>query len=228
MKQSITVATVLRTPPKVNNANKQKAYSSSDILKIKKGFDNFLGRTFDFVCLTDNKIKDNSIDIIPLVGNTPTWWAKLELFRQDLFSGPVFYIDLDMVIIDELDTLIDILISDEEFCLLGDPDKKRFGSGIIYFNGDFSYLWKQYSKNPSFYQNKYKKKPYIGDQAYIKDNQKFTPIIEKNNVNQDWFRIIPSEKVLPETKVLVCKGHDNKLHKKHLQNNDYVQKFWNN
>lgn len=228
MKQDITVLTVLRTPPKVNKINKQKLYSESDVKKIKLGFDRFLDRTFNFVCLTDQKFKDKEITTIPLIGDTPTWWSKLEMFRKNLFSGPVLYIDLDMVIINELDSLVDILIKEETFCLLGDPNKKRFGSGMIYFNDDFSFLWNKYCQNPYIYQKKYKKKPNIGDQAFIKDNQKINPIIEKHSVNGNWFRIIPDEKVLPETKILVCKGHVNKLHKGHLQKNEYVKKFWNN
>jgi len=32
---------------------------------------------------------------VPLACNFPGWWSKLELFRPDVFTGPVLYVDLD-------------------------------------------------------------------------------------------------------------------------------------
>lgn len=55
------------------------------------------GPFLDFVCLTDTPIGQYGIREVPLVGAWPGWWSKLELFRPDVFNGPVLYMDLDIV-----------------------------------------------------------------------------------------------------------------------------------
>lgn len=52
------------------------------------------------VCLTDSPASELGCEAIPLETDWPGWWAKLELFRHDF--GPVAYLDLDVVIQDDI------------------------------------------------------------------------------------------------------------------------------
>ena len=122
----LTVVCVLRTPPNIGHDLKQKKYSEIDVLKLKTATDKFISIEHKFVCLSDIEIP--SITTIPLIGNTPGWWAKIELFRPDLFSGPVLYIDLDTVICNELDTIIESCVG-KKFVGLKEPKHNIFNSG---------------------------------------------------------------------------------------------------
>lgn len=55
-----------------------------------------------FVCLSNVDVE--GVETIPLVNDWPGWWAKLELFRPKLFpeGSRVLFIDLDVVIVDDL------------------------------------------------------------------------------------------------------------------------------
>jgi hypothetical protein len=66
---------------------------------------------YNLVVLTDD---DNGFDqtvineVIPLKHNFSGWWSKIELFRPNIFSGQVFYMDLDTVIVDNIDDIISV------------------------------------------------------------------------------------------------------------------------
>jgi predicted O-methyltransferase YrrM len=53
-----------------------------------------------FRCLTD---VPGVPDSIPMVDAWPNWWAKVGLFRPGLFTGPVMYLDLDVVLCNRID-----------------------------------------------------------------------------------------------------------------------------
>jgi len=61
----------------------------------------------------------------------PGWWAKLELFKPDRFSGPVLYFDLDTLLIGDLSEIASAaaehdLIMLRDFCRPG-----GLGSGVM-------------------------------------------------------------------------------------------------
>lgn len=62
---------------------------------------------FRFVCLTDNTNGiHKKIETRPLTDKTlKGWWTKISLFKDPLYDikGDVFFIDLDMVIVDNID-----------------------------------------------------------------------------------------------------------------------------
>jgi len=228
MKQSeITIACVLRTPGKNKNPNKQKVYGNDDVVRLKKGVDNFLKMPHDFVCLTDrDDVETNTIKLIGEPTETPGWWAKLELFRPKLFKRPVLYIDLDMIICGDLDEMVR-KFKGNPFMLLGNSRRSGFGSGIIYFEGKHNDLWGKYIADPKYYQRKYSKKSRYGDQAFLEDNKPFRPMNE--TVNRNWFQRFEYDTVPhPDSKILVCVGKTNKLHRQEFQNNPWVLKYWRN
>jgi len=81
--------------------------------------------------------------VIPLETDLPGWWAKLELYRQ---YGPVLYMDLDTAVVGSCDELLG-RISGKEFVILrdfyrGKKNPKAMGSGLMYWSGDVSYIWR--------------------------------------------------------------------------------------
>ncbi len=58
--------------------------------------------TWTLRCLSDVDLGRHSI---PLLHDWPGWWAKVEVFRPDLFDGLVLYLDLDTLVVDDLSPL---------------------------------------------------------------------------------------------------------------------------
>lgn len=223
---TVTVACVLRTPEFINHEAKQKKYSAEDVLKLKRGFELYSNVDHKFVCLTDIEIP--GVNTVPLIGNTPGWWAKLELFRPDIFKGPVFYVDLDNAICNDISILIESC-KGKKFLGLKDPKFGVFNSGLLYWDGDYSFLWDMYCKNTKEIQEKYRRKPKIGDQAFIEDNVKFEFFTDIPNIKDEWFcRIKPDTMPHKDTKFLICAGKGNKFHNESYINHPWVNKFWRN
>jgi hypothetical protein len=222
----ITIVCVLRTPVDINHKEKQKVYSGTDVLKLKKAFEKFLTIEHEFVCLSDQQIK--GVDTVSLIGDTPGWWAKIELFRPALFSTPVLYIDLDMVICNELDSLIE-QCQGNKFLMLKDPKAGTPGSGLMYWEGQFSNLWSTYCKDSKKIQEEYRRKPKIGDQAFIADNVDYSFFVDQKNIKKEWFCALHFTTVPhPDSKILICMGQGNKLHRKEYESHEWVNKFWRN
>lgn len=224
--KKITVVCVLRTPLDLGNKDKQKQYSKVDVLKLKKAFEKFLTIDHNFVCLSDRKIPN--VDTIMLSGETPGWWAKIELFRPNLFTTPVLYIDLDMVICNDLNSLVDECYGNK-FLMLKDPKVGTPGSGIMYWEGDYSYLWDMYCSDAVAIQERYRRKPKIGDQAFIADNIEYSFFVDLKNVKSEWFCTLKFNTIPhPDSKILICVGLGNKLHREEYNNHEWVNKFWRN
>lgn len=120
----------------------------------------------NFVCLTNQRLK--SVETIPLLNNWPTWWGKLELFRQRQFSGRTAYFDLDTMIVGDI---TDIVQADTEFAMLEDfYGKHRVNSGVMVWDADkdWSALHDTFSKEriPEYSETMEK----WGDQGWIENN----------------------------------------------------------
>lgn len=94
-----------------------------------------------FVCLSDVKVP---CERIPLVHNWPRWWGQCELFRRDLFDGPVLYMDLDTTIIKDPG----LVIEPNDFWALGwDGATHQHAmeptSGVMAWWGDFSHIYEK-------------------------------------------------------------------------------------
>jgi hypothetical protein len=215
----ITIACVLRTPDQNVPESKKKHYGPSDVLKLKKAFETFLSIDHDFVCLTDQEIP--GVKTIPLIGNTPNWWAKIELFRPGLFAGPVFYCDLDMVICNPLDEMM-LLLPGDNFLML------NHGSGVLYWEGDYSFLWDRYLQNPFDTWKQYSKKPKIGDQGFIYDNvENKKSIFMIEGFNKNWLFLYKGNVHPPkESKILIFNGYKHKPNKGGYDSHPLIKKYW--
>ncbi|MBT3291439.1 MAG: hypothetical protein HN380_29110, partial [Victivallales bacterium] len=130
-----------------------------------------------FVCLTDLP-EIPGVETIPLRHDWPRWWPKIELFRPNLFPGPVAFFDLDMVILRDLafpdpDTLPNRGIAVHRD--LRNP--KGIGSALmLWTQGAADFLYLHFADSAADFMRTYK-----GDQDYIhgslvdNDGREFTP-----------------------------------------------------
>jgi alpha-N-acetylglucosamine transferase len=72
-------------------------------MKIKKMVSRNLTIPYNFVCLSNT---DVPCERIPLIHDWPGWWSKIELFRPGLFEDWVLYLDLDVLIMQNIDDLV--------------------------------------------------------------------------------------------------------------------------
>jgi hypothetical protein len=137
-------------------------------------------KKFIFYCLTD-QVAQYSDPIIPVLlqPGFNGWWNKMQLFKDDVLpKGEYLYLDLDVVIVDNIDCFFDW----NDFGIgrdfinpdMGLLDGKEFNSSVMRFTQN-PQLWKFYIKNMSIWEDQQKKISFFSDQnvisAYLnKDN----------------------------------------------------------
>lgn len=165
----INIVCVYKTE-KFRNRDKVIEYNPKQVKWLKEMVEKHVSLPFEFTCLTDSVEVSKICRIIPLNHNWPGWWSKMELYRPLLFKGPVFYIDLDTVIIQNIDNM---LIPGEKgyFVVLKNLCRGYgFGSGLLAWEGDFSLLYYRFLKNFKYYMKKYTTSLYWGDQGFLQNN----------------------------------------------------------
>jgi hypothetical protein len=95
-------------------------YKPNYVLKLKSMVARNLEQPHNFVCFTDNPEGLDGIDCLELPDKTlEGWWSKINLFRADLpFTGPMLYLDLDIVITGRLDSMVDSIPADIDFAII--------------------------------------------------------------------------------------------------------------
>lgn len=173
----INIVCVLRSNGKVG-------YDASWVEKLKNSIDRNISIPYQFTCLSDCPVP---CERIPLESIGDGWWAKMQLFRPNIFDGPVLYFDLDTVICQDITDMID-LVKDKKFVMWYEADKKVHSSAMMWWNGDYSHLWQHYlSKSPDHWKEKYGAIPLLGDQGFISehaDHEIFTDLVPN-----EWFHI---------------------------------------
>ena len=103
------------------------------------------------------------------------WWYKVYMFSPQEWTGPVFYMDLDTIIINNIDKFWDY--ETDKFCICQDfnrqfiPDYPVCNSSIMRFNSTLHYhLYNYFVANSQKVMRQYR-----GDQdyitAYLKDRE---------------------------------------------------------
>tara|TARA_B110000503_G_scaffold57915_1_gene92699 strand:- start:281 stop:934 length:654 start_codon:yes stop_codon:yes gene_type:complete len=175
--ETINVACVLRQGGKVG-------YDAAWVQKLKDAVSRNLTLPHKFICLSDCNVP---CERIPLDTGGDGFWAKMQLFKPGIFTGPVLYIDLDTVICQNIDEVI-LKVSNEEFVMWYESDKQVHSSAMMWWNGDHSYLWNLYlSTSLSHWKNIYGAMPLYGDQALISENTKHTLFTDL--LPTEWFHI---------------------------------------
>lgn len=143
-------------------------FSDEYVYRLRDGIAEHCNTPYKFVCLTNNRFKN--VETIPLRNSRIGYWNKLELFRNDLFDGPVVYLDLDTIIVGDI---TDMLIHPHKFTA-GLNFKAKHGrslaSWFLGFDGreDYSYLIDEYKPStPEEYSQDWSR---WGDQGFIQNN----------------------------------------------------------
>ena len=174
----INVVCVLRKGGKVG-------YDSTWVEKLQNAVSRNLTIPHRFVCLSDC---DVSCERIPLDTNGDGFWAKMQLFKPGLFTGPVFYLDLDTVICGNIDEIVKSVMN-ENFVMWLETDKQIHSSAMMWWQGDYSHLWDLYLSKPlSYWKELYGIVPLYGDQALISENVNHT--LFNNFVPAEWFHVV--------------------------------------
>ena len=103
-----------------------------------------------FVCLTDMDVDDPFVDAIPLRHNWPGWWSLVETFR---LTGSVIVTGLDTLVINNINSLAELALTcpPDVFYMTkpqlpGLRKGKKMNSGIMMWNGDWTWLYKQFKE----------------------------------------------------------------------------------
>jgi len=121
-----------------------------------------------FICLSDVKI--DGVECINLLHDWPKWWGKLELFRV-FTDKEVLYLDLDTVVIGDIKELFRTKIT-----MLKDVNNiDKFGSGVMSWHGDYSYLYNVFKANSDRFISEYVSRKNWGDQGFIMNHLNNSP-----------------------------------------------------
>ena len=123
-------------------------------------------------------------------GSKKSWWYKMQLFNPEHHSGPLLYLDLDTVIVNNLDWITQLSLSHfwtiRDFKTIWNPKFQGINSSVMYWHTEkFAKIWTEFAKQdiPRTCAK------YHGDQDYLsavlKPNQRrFLP--EKSAVSWRW------------------------------------------
>lgn len=122
---------------------------------------------FDFVCITENPIGlSQGIIHVPLPSyRLHGWWFKPWIFSREFpITGTILFMDLDIVINDNIDALWDY--HPEQFCIIKDFSllNPRINSSVFRFEaGRYTHVWENLINDYTQLSN------YHGDQDWIYD-----------------------------------------------------------
>jgi hypothetical protein len=130
-------------------------------------------KDFDFWVLTDQHVYKHPINTAELHVGYTGWWNKLQMFDTEVLpAGEWLYFDLDVVIVDNIDSLFEW----ESFGIIRDfirPENgilpgKEFNSSVMRFNNtEFSGIWEYYLNNSKQFHDMQKQVHFFGDQNVI-------------------------------------------------------------
>ena len=139
----LNVITVLRSSAE---------YTPEKVLIVQSMVRQNLTIPHEFICLSDVEIP--GVKTIPLKHKWKGWYAKMEIYRNDLPEGPRLYLDLDTAIVSNMDSVVEAAgACGKPFVILrdfyrGQINPYSMGSGFMYWNADFSFIYDSYVKNP--------------------------------------------------------------------------------
>ena len=122
-------------------------YPDEYVTRLRNMVARNLSTPHDFVCFTDKPV--NGVDCVPPPCTYPGWWGKVGFFKEALpIKGPMFYLDLDMLVVGSLDELA---TTDHDFMTMKHWKKKlkrqdtilNYNTSAMYFKypGVRSSIW---------------------------------------------------------------------------------------
>lgn len=130
---------------------------------------------FEFYVYTDQTTlyPEKHLKVVEHTSDETGWWCKLKLFEKGtLPPGDYLYMDLDVVILDNIDSLW----KHNGFGIIRDfirPDEgivggKEYNSSIVRFNNtQTDGIWKHYNNNRGYWKEQQRRVPFMGDQNVI-------------------------------------------------------------
>lgn len=164
----LTVACVFkrRTAPMIGG-KVGSVYDETWVEKLRRGVARHLHVPHRFVCLSDAPVGD--IETIPLVHGWDGWWSKVELFRPGALSGPVLYLDLDVLVADDITAMAGPF---DEMVMLEDAHPGVINSTAMWWNADnplYATIYHQFAANVGGHARQRQGIAGLGDQALIVD-----------------------------------------------------------
>ena len=148
---------------------REKMFKPDWVVKLQNMVQRNLPIPHRFVCLSNAEVP---CEKIPLEHNWPGYWSKIELFRPGLFEDRVLYLDLDVLVLDDLTPIVEFDSSFAMSATTGTPmmkEGKRMlcelsSSLMVWDVGKPDYLYEKFVKknNPEKFMSYY-----FGDQDYI-------------------------------------------------------------
>lgn len=127
-------------------------YPAEYVNRLYQMVSNNISIPYRFVCLTEDSygitdgIETKPIAIDP---DLRGWWYKLQLFQRELhdLKGPTLFLDLDVVIVDNIDELF--YFKKNDFCIIKDLQSDNlFNSSVFRLNvGSRPDVWEDFQKN---------------------------------------------------------------------------------
>lgn len=159
-------------------------YDASWVNKLYSAIQRHVTIDYEFYCISDCEVDCKRIS---LTDTGTGFWSKMELFKPNQFFGPVLYIDLDTVICGNIVDIIHRCIN-EKFVMWIEKDKNIHSSALMYWNGDYSFLWDIYKSKPlDYWKALYAHPPLYGDQALISENVEHKTFLDL--CPEEWFHI---------------------------------------
>ena len=118
-------------------------YNQSHVSRLKQMLLGRISKEYRFVCVDDSPY--------------PGWWAKTSLFEPGRFEGRVFYLDLDVTVVGNLDEVIDYPVP---FAAIKDYLSSGINSSVMVWDaGTLDHVYTKF--NPTVMERLH------GDQDYL-------------------------------------------------------------
>lgn len=196
------------------------AYSADYVNRLYNMVRRHLTKPFQFICFTDDSsgIQDGVIiqpipDIFIPEKNRYSPWKKLVLHQKDLagLSGKALFLDLDVVIIDNIDCFFDY---SDKFAIIENWTQKGRGIGnssvFTFTIGQHAEVFDQFVANPHPICDKYD-----NEQIYLSEvigsNKVYYPeewcrSFKRHCIKKSLLRLIISPKIPEKAKIIVFHG----------------------
>ena len=197
-------------------------------------------RPFNFYCLTDEPNNAFAERVKPIRIPDPQfdgWWNKMHLYDKRLeIEGNILYMDLDVVVINELDEFFTQYRDEDFLCIrdFGQPTTTINSSVLRYNLKHHSFIYDDYMNNKSLYDGMH------GDQNVITDmmlRHEKTQILPddwtysfkwpERGQPQKYEKYLPKKHPLKKkAKICVFHGHPNPDYAMQYESGEWIKNYW--
>jgi hypothetical protein len=126
------------------------AYIIDYVQNLKHGVDKHLSEEHTFNIFTDRRDQHKELEdlgivrYVPDFGSIKKWWYKMFMFNKELnITGPVLYLDLDVIVVGNLDPLV---TKDNKFRIIHDFNRSNVGMHYAKSNSSaMSWVFEQHT-----------------------------------------------------------------------------------